>query len=64
MTDNLNIENVNTTPTIPLTDEQKVRFSQAADSLTNALQQGYIEASVLTQLLNIVQQVLPLFLKI
>lgn len=59
MDEKLPIENVNSTPTIVLTDLQKVRFSELAGQLQVAVQQGYIEASVIQAALDAVKALAP-----
>ena len=48
------------TPTLPLTDAQKIRFSQAAKDLEQARIQGYVEANFALKLLDLVRELLPL----
>ena len=59
----LNIEGINSTPTIPLTDVARVRMTELASQLESALQQGYVEANLAIRMLDLLQAVLPLFLK-
>lgn len=59
MNDPLNVEQVNSTPTIPLTVVQKVRMSELADQFQSALSQGYVEANVLVRLLDLAKELLP-----
>ena len=56
--DNLNEHD--STPSIPLTDVQKVRFSELANDLRQAEIQAYIEANFGTQALNLLQAVVPM----
>jgi len=58
------INKVDTTPTIPLTEVQKVRFSEMAKDLDNARIQGYVEANVLMKALELVKEFLPIITKI
>ncbi len=56
--------NVDTTPTIPITDIERVRFSELNAQLTNALRQGYVEANVLNKLLDLAKMLVPLIPRI
>jgi hypothetical protein len=56
------VAGVNTTPIIPLTDEQRARVGDTAQELANAQQQGYIEANVLIRLLDLAKMLVPMFL--
>ena len=47
-------------PSVPLTDVQKVRFSELAKDLQDAKIQGYIEANFGIQILKLLQAVVPL----
>lgn len=51
------------TPTLPLCDEMKVRFSETAKELEAAKVQGYLEASAILKLLDLVRDLVPLLLK-
>jgi hypothetical protein len=55
----LPIENDDSSPTIPLTDEQRVRIGDLAAQLDQARVQGYVEANLATQLLQLVQAIAP-----
>jgi len=59
----LPIEAHNSTPTVPLTDVQRVRLGELAAALTAARTQGYVEANVAMKLLELVGVIIPLFLK-
>lgn len=48
------------TPSIPLTDVQKVRFLALANDLRQAEIQAYIETNFGTQALNLLQAVVPM----
>ena len=48
------------TPSVPLTDVQRVRFTDAAKALKDAEVQAYIEANFGLQILRIIQMVLPM----
>jgi len=54
------IKNTNTTPTIPLTDLQQIRFSEMAKELEIARTQGYVEANVMVKLLELAKEIVPL----
>jgi hypothetical protein len=56
------IENYDSSPTIPLTDEQCVRLGDLATQLDQARAQGYAEANLAAQLLALAQELVPLFL--
>ena len=58
----LPIEQHDSTPTVPVTDIQKARLSEMAAQLENARIQGYIEANVLVKLLDLLKELLPLFI--
>jgi hypothetical protein len=58
----LPIEQHDSTPTVPLADIQKVRLGELAKQLETARTQGYIEANVLVKLLDLVKELLPLFI--
>ncbi len=64
MTDSVRIpiENHDSSPTMPVTDEQRVRLGDLAKQLDQARIQGYVEANLATQLLQLVQEIVPLFL--
>lgn len=51
------------TPTIAVPDAVKVRATELADSLNQAMIQGHIEANIVTQLLDLVKEFLPLLTK-
>ena len=57
----LPLEQHDSTPTVPLMDLQKIRLGDLAKQLENARTQGYIEANVLVKLLDLVRELLPLF---
>lgn len=59
----LPIDNVNTTPTIPLTDIAKQRTTELADMLAQASRQGYVEANFGMRILELAQQLVPLLTK-
>lgn len=48
------------TPSVPLTDVQKVRFSELAKDLEDARIQAYIEANFGIQALKLLQAVVPM----
>lgn len=52
--------NHDTTPTFQMSDAVKVRVGELNKAFEQALQQGYIESSVATQLLDLVKELLPL----
>jgi hypothetical protein len=58
----LPIESHDSNPTIPLTDEQRVRLGDLARQLDQARVQGYVEANLAIELLRLVQEIVPLFL--
>jgi len=58
----LPIESHDSSPTIPLTDEQRVRLGDLAKQLDQARVQAYVEANLAIELLRLVQEILPLFL--
>jgi len=64
MTDGVRIpiEGHDSSPTIPLTDQQRVRLGNLARQLDQARTQGYVEANLAARLLQIVQEIVPLFL--
>ena len=64
MTDSVRIpiEDHDSSPTIALTDQQRVRLGDLARQLDRARTQGYVEANLASQLLQIVQEIVPLFL--
>lgn len=47
-------------PSVPLTDQQKVRFTELAEDLQQARIQAYIEANFGIQVLKLLQAVVPL----
>ncbi len=49
------------TPTIPLTDVQKIRFSELAENLRDVRVQAYIEVNFGIQALKLLQTLVPLF---
>ena len=49
----LNIEEHDSTPSIPLTDEQRVACGDLAKALAQAQTEAYVEANVLRQLLEL-----------
>ncbi len=50
----------NSEPTIPLTDVQKVRFTELAEDLQDHRIQAYVEANFGIQALKLLQAVVPL----
>jgi hypothetical protein len=54
------LEGHDSTPTVPLTEVQKVRFSELAGDLNDARIQAYIEANFGIQALKLLQAVVPL----
>jgi uncharacterized protein YccT (UPF0319 family) len=60
--DKLNIEGIDSAPTFPMTEIVKVRASDLAASLTQAVQQGYVDANILHQLLDLAKMLLPLLM--
>lgn len=48
------------TPSIPLTDVQKVRFSELANDLRQTEIQTYIETNFGTRALNLLQAIVPM----
>ena len=48
------------TPTVPLTEVQKIRFSELATDLEDARIQAYIEANFGIQALKLLQAVVPM----
>jgi len=58
----LPIENHDSSPTIPLTDAQRVRLGDLARQLDQARVQAYVEADLAIELLRLVQEIVPLFL--
>ena len=58
----LPIEDFDSSVTIPLSEQQKVRLGDLAAALTSAQQQGYVEASILAQALDLVKQLAPALL--
>jgi len=48
------------TPTVPLTDVQKVRFTDLARELGVAKTDAYVEANVLVKLLEIAKLIIPI----
>ena len=63
MTDPLNIESVNSNPTIVLPELERVRVGELATELRSAVQRGYLQANVLTQLLDLAKMLIPLLAK-
>lgn len=59
----LPISQHNSQPTVPLTEQARVRTSQLAKDLDNALRQGYVEQNVIVRLLDLANQLLPLVIK-
>jgi len=59
----LPIEGHDSSPTIPLTDEQRVRLGDLAKQLDQARVQAYVEANLVVELLRLAQEILPLFLR-
>ncbi|MBI5724587.1 MAG: hypothetical protein HZA50_11550 [Planctomycetes bacterium] len=51
-------ENVNSKPTLPPIDLTQVRFSELAAQVEQARRQGYTEADIRVQLLNLAQLVI------
>ena len=51
-------DNLNTTPTVPLDTQARVRLGQLAKDFDQALQQGYVETNVLVRALELVKQLL------
>jgi hypothetical protein len=60
----MHIDNVDSTPTFPLTSVQKTRFSELAAQLNVAQQQGYVESNVLAKALDLVKELAPMLLKV
>ena len=58
------LNKTDTTPTLQLTSVQQTRFSDLAAGLETARINGYVEANFLTQLLDLVKELAPLFLKV
>jgi hypothetical protein len=52
----LPIEDFDSTPTMPLTDVQKARFSEAAVGLEQARTQGYVEANFANQIITLAKE--------
>lgn len=50
--------NVDTKPTIQVTEEMAVRFSELAKALSQARPQAYIEANIASQLLDVAKLIL------
>ncbi len=48
------------TPSVPLADVQRQRFTAAAEALKDAEVQAYIEANFSIQLLKLLQAVIPM----
>ncbi len=59
----LPIEDHDSSPTIPLTDAQRVRFGDLAKQLDQARVQAYVEANLAVELLRLAQEIIPLFLR-
>ena len=59
----LPIEDHDSSPTIPLNDQQRVRLGDLARQLDQARLQGYVEANLAVELLRLAQEILPLFLQ-
>ena len=55
-----NLEKHDSTPSVPLTDVQKIRFSELAKDLNTAEIQAYIEANFGIQALKLLQAVVPM----
>ena len=53
------IGNVDSAPTMPLSGVQKIRLGELARQLELAMRQGYIEANLLAQLLDLVKMFVP-----
>ena len=65
MTDSFDdVTNHDSTPSVPLTDLQRVRFSGMAEELEDARIQAYIEANFGIQALKLLQAVVPMLLNL
>lgn len=66
MTDNAfeGVHGHDSAPTVPLTDVQKVRFTELAGDLEDARIQAYIEANFGIQALKLLQAVIPMLVSL